>query len=164
MELGEKYERGTRCAIANVRPERSTYRQRRLADTQRTLRAVLANNHLISFASCACSYCSIPNKCRLKHTFCISLCSPTPRFGDFINVMVIRNQEKELPLLRHCRPLVPIRHIRRVREIVMIYGRGVVGVVGAVSSARGADVGTVNLRPVRDHILVDHATEKRVAT
>jgi len=164
MELGKKYERGhvvrSRMCVQNVRhTDKGDLRTRKERCEPYWLIITLSGS-LRAHAPI------VPSRktCRLKHTFCISLCSPTPRFRDFINVMVIRNQEKELPLLRHCRPLVPIRHIRRVREIVMIYGRGVVGVVGAVSSASGADVGTMNLRPVRDHILVDHATEKRVAT
>lgn len=54
---------------------------------------------------------------------------------------------------------MPIRHIERVREIVVLDGGGVVCVVGAVASAGHADVGTVNLRSERNHVLVDHATE-----
>jgi len=89
----------------------------------------------------------------------ITLFSPTPRFKHYEIVVVIREKGKELPLSRHCRSLVAIGHIRRVREIVIIHSEGVVYVVGAVTSASDADVGTVNLRPVRDHVLVNHATE-----
>lgn len=58
---------------------------------------------------------------------------------------------------------MPIRYIWRVREKVIVDGVGVICVVGAVASAGHADVGTVNLWPVGDHVLVDHAAEKGVA-
>jgi len=94
----------------------------------------------------------------------ITLFSPTPRFKHSQIVIVVRKQGKQLPLSRHCRSLMPIRHIRRIREIVVVNCEGVVGVIGAVTSASDADVGTVNLGPVRDHVLVNHATEKGVTT
>lgn len=58
---------------------------------------------------------------------------------------------------------MPIRHIRRVREKVVVDGVGVICVVGAVASAGHANMGTVNLWPVGDHVLVDHAAEKGIA-
>jgi len=154
---------GTHCAIANMRRECSSLRQRRFPQSQRNF----ANRvgYVVDLVRFVRMLLSFYLKSLQTHTYRgIKLFSLTPRFKHYQIVIVVRKQGKQLPLSRHCRPLMPIRHIRRSREIIVVNCEGVVRVIGAVTSASDADVGTVNLGPVRDHVLVNHATEEGVTT